>query len=74
MIDVPIVALAGSDDRTVLPKSVEEWARRTTSSFQMQTFPGGHFFLRERSAEITSLVFRFMGTRSRVPQAEPSLT
>jgi medium-chain acyl-[acyl-carrier-protein] hydrolase len=60
VIDAPIFALAGSGDRTVSSRSVKGWAKRTTSTFHLQTFSGGHFFIRERSAEVAASVYRIM--------------
>jgi surfactin synthase thioesterase subunit/glycosyltransferase involved in cell wall biosynthesis len=44
-LDCPIRAYGGSDDPNVKREHLEAWAKQTTSSFSLQIFPGGHFFI-----------------------------
>jgi medium-chain acyl-[acyl-carrier-protein] hydrolase len=41
----PILALGGTEDAWVNRASLEGWKRCTSSDFQIEMFPGGHFFL-----------------------------
>ncbi len=59
-LPVPLHVFAGAGDRIVPPAEMRPWGRHTTAEFEMQTFDGGHFFLREqgrafldRMAELT---------------------
>ncbi len=42
----PIVAYSGSDDHSVSQRHLELWREQTRASFDLQLFPGGHFYLR----------------------------
>jgi medium-chain acyl-[acyl-carrier-protein] hydrolase len=44
-LDVPIVAMGGSDDRAEPWHHVASWDRHTTAPFTFRLFSGGHFFL-----------------------------
>jgi surfactin synthase thioesterase subunit len=41
---VPLVALAGRDDASVSPETMDGWARFTRGDFNRHTVGGGHFF------------------------------
>jgi surfactin synthase thioesterase subunit len=43
---VPISAFGGVDDPYVLPADLDAWSEHTSARFDVQAFPGGHFFLR----------------------------
>ncbi|MFF7239081.1 alpha/beta fold hydrolase [Streptomyces collinus] len=45
----PLTALAGRDDPISPLADMAEWADYTDAGFRLQTLPGGHFFVRERS-------------------------
>ena len=51
-IDVPIVALAGTDDPAATQWRMKDWAMKTTGDFQGRTIPGDHFFPIARFAEV----------------------
>ena len=42
---VPMSALGGVDDPYVLSSDLEAWSEHTISGFDVQSFPGGHFFV-----------------------------
>jgi surfactin synthase thioesterase subunit len=44
-LPVPIVALAGEEDREYGPDEMLGWARHTSSTFQVRTISGDHFFV-----------------------------
>jgi medium-chain acyl-[acyl-carrier-protein] hydrolase len=44
-LKVPILALAGSDDKTVTGPSMAAWQRHTAYQMQFNQLPGGHFYL-----------------------------
>ena len=44
----PLVALAGEDDDVVDPAELPRWADETEDSFELRTFPGGHFYFQPR--------------------------
>jgi surfactin synthase thioesterase subunit len=51
MLSTPIVAFGGEDDELASPAELDAWAEHTTGSFQRLSFPGGHFFLHNESAQ-----------------------
>ena len=55
-LDVPILALGGRNDASTPPEELEPWRVHTTSSFGTRLFDGGHFFLRDRRAELLGVV------------------
>lgn len=44
-LDVPIVAIAGADDRETGPQQMRGWSRHTSAEFRLCTVPGNHFFV-----------------------------
>ena len=46
-IGVPTMAVAGADDPSIPPTAYEIARRKFTGSYQVQTYPGGHFVHRE---------------------------
>ncbi|MGC0367615.1 surfactin synthase thioesterase subunit [Rhodococcus sp. 27YEA15] len=57
-LDVPIRAYAGSDDHLVDVHDIAEWSRSTTNSFELEVFPGGHFFLHDSGRALRSDISR----------------
>ena len=55
-LDIPIHAFGGLEDPNIRPDHLEAWKEQTNSSFDLRTFPGGHFFIHtERAAFLTAL-------------------
>lgn len=54
--EVALLAIAGDKDDVAPAEDVAAWASWTTTSFEMATFPGGHFFLFDRPAETAEKV------------------
>lgn len=46
-LDCPILVAAGADDE-VKPAELDEWRLATRAAFELATFPGGHFYLRDQ--------------------------
>jgi medium-chain acyl-[acyl-carrier-protein] hydrolase len=44
-LSCPITAFGGAADATVEPWALDAWRRQTSNRFQIQTVPGGHFFV-----------------------------
>jgi surfactin synthase thioesterase subunit len=57
-VNCPISVLVGSDDPKTTLDEANVWAQHTTGSFDLQVFPGGHFFLTGQVYEIIRLLDR----------------
>ena len=56
LLDCPIVALHGDMDDFVPDFDVADWRHETTSSFRLERFSGGHFYLVDHWKAIAALV------------------
>lgn len=54
VIDVPITAFAGTHDPLATEAEVAAWQRHTTAGFDLVVLPGGHFYLKDDPAAVTS--------------------
>lgn len=51
-LDCPITALGGLLDPDVSRETLEPWREQTTAAFNLQMFPGDHFFLHQEQARV----------------------
>ena len=51
-LPVPILAYGGDADPNVTSEHMEAWREQTSSTFQRQEFPGGHFYLESARAPL----------------------
>ncbi|MPY59660.1 thioesterase II family protein [Streptomyces spongiae] len=56
VLDVPVTALVGDSDPRVDVDEAKAWQAHTTADFRLEVFPGGHFYLNDRVAEVAALV------------------
>ena len=64
---VPLLAIAGSDDRHAPPALVARWLERAGAEADSRCLPGDHFFLRSRQAELLACLVEVL--RARLPGA-----
>jgi pyochelin biosynthetic protein PchC len=64
-LSCPITVLLGDDDPRVGIGEGEAWARHTTGDFHLRVFPGGHFYLTDRSDAVIAAI----ATELSVPRA-----
>ncbi len=57
-LDCPITCFGGFDDHEARPEELEAWSEQTRSSFTLELFPGGHFFLHRDEAAVLQAVSR----------------
>jgi medium-chain acyl-[acyl-carrier-protein] hydrolase len=57
-LEIPIVAMGGLDDHTVLFEDLAGWRVHTSAAFELEMFPGGHFFLQEQRSHLLSILRR----------------
>ncbi|MGW6980355.1 thioesterase II family protein [Streptomyces sp. NPDC054932] len=55
-LDVPITALGGDTDPRAPVSGLHAWEEQTTGPFSVEVFPGGHFYLNDSEAELTSML------------------
>jgi medium-chain acyl-[acyl-carrier-protein] hydrolase len=56
LVNCPIFALGGTEDRIAGRDALERWRECTSASFVLQFFRGGHFFVREHRGEIVRII------------------
>ncbi|MFJ7910919.1 thioesterase II family protein [Kitasatospora sp. NPDC096204] len=55
-VSLPITALAGESDPNADVDQVGQWERHTTGAFDLRVFPGGHFYLADRTADVVEVL------------------
>ncbi|MGW6205342.1 thioesterase II family protein [Streptomyces sp. NPDC055089] len=55
-LGLDVVALVGDTDQQVTVDEAAAWREHTTASFELQVFPGGHFFLDSHVAPVLDLI------------------
>ncbi|MFJ4770750.1 thioesterase II family protein [Streptomyces uncialis] len=69
-VGFPITAAVGDQDPwTPLPEA-GTWRDRTTAAFDLRVFPGGHFYLNSRSAEVIAMLREHLATAPRTRDHE----
>lgn len=54
----PMTAFGGLQDASVSHEQLKDWVQHTRGTFALHMFPGDHFFLRGRQAELLQIVIR----------------
>lgn len=60
LISSPVTALAGDDDPVVPVSSMHAWAQTTSAAFDLQVFPGDHFYLVSSASALAGAVARHL--------------
>ncbi len=55
-LDCPITALGGLLDPETSRETLEPWREQTTAAFNLQMFPGDHFFLHQEQARVLRVI------------------
>ncbi|HEY9007788.1 MAG TPA: acyltransferase domain-containing protein [Ohtaekwangia sp.] len=55
-LDIPIIAIHGSEDERVKRSQIEQWSRETSASFKLIPRSGGHRYIEHDAAFVTQLV------------------
>jgi surfactin synthase thioesterase subunit len=58
MVACPITVLTGDSDPKTTMEEANAWAGHTSGAFDLQVFPGGHFFLTEHVDQIIAIMDR----------------
>jgi medium-chain acyl-[acyl-carrier-protein] hydrolase len=59
-LDIPILALAGNQDRIVSRSAMWGWCAHTRAHFELDQVPGGHFFATQNSVATADRVRTFL--------------
>jgi surfactin synthase thioesterase subunit len=51
-----VSVLVGADDPRVTPDEARDWRQHTTGAFDLQVFPGGHFYLGAQRQAVAAAV------------------
>ena len=57
-MEAPITVFAGLADRRLRREQLERWQIHTRNFFEVQTFPGDHFFWRDNAAPMLKVIER----------------
>ncbi|GGX35420.1 NDP-hexose 2,3-dehydratase family protein [Streptomyces chryseus] len=57
-LDCPVTVLTGAQDPNVPPEEANAWRDLTTGPFALHSFPGGHFYLNDRTDEVCRTIGR----------------
>jgi surfactin synthase thioesterase subunit len=58
LLDIPITAYGGAHDPCVSTAQLDGWREHTSSSFSLRVFPGDHFYLHDRKAQVVQDLWR----------------
>lgn len=56
VVGCPVTVLVGDSDPKATIEEARAWAEHTTGGFDLQVYPGGHFYLSEHQDEVTGLI------------------
>jgi medium-chain acyl-[acyl-carrier-protein] hydrolase len=59
-LDCPILAIGGDQDEWAHPAELAAWQMQTSSTFRVELFTGGHFYLQEALPQLLDLIAREM--------------
>lgn len=62
VIDIPITALAGTDDTRITPAQMQNWQSHTNVDFRMQMMVGDHFFPLSHFKQVLRIAGQRSGT------------
>ncbi|HQV04690.1 MULTISPECIES: alpha/beta fold hydrolase [unclassified Novosphingobium] len=57
-IDVPVLVLAGREDRMTNPEGLADWQLFTSSQYSLDWFDGEHYFLLDQAAAVATAIDR----------------
>jgi surfactin synthase thioesterase subunit len=59
-VNCPISVLVGDSDPKTSHEEASAWVRHTTGAFDLQTFPGGHFYLTQQAGDVIAMLARHL--------------
>ncbi|WP_328869742.1 alpha/beta fold hydrolase [Streptomyces sp. NBC_00287] len=60
-LSAPVTVLTGESDPRVSADDARAWEELTSGTFRLRSFPGGHFYLNGRPAEVTAAIRESVG-------------
>ncbi len=59
-LPIPIVAIRGTDDESVLAEDMLDWNKVTAGKFEFYEFPGDHFFINKKQEEFIAFLRKLL--------------
>lgn len=56
VVNCPVTVLVGDSDPKATIEEARAWSEHTAGAFDLQVYPGGHFYLSEHQDEVTDLI------------------
>jgi medium-chain acyl-[acyl-carrier-protein] hydrolase len=56
LLECPISAFGGTNDRKIRPNQLTQWGQHTRAGYIERAFPGDHFFLNSSRADLLAAV------------------
>ena len=63
LLDCPLTAFGGWQDKTVNHYEVAAWQEQTSSKFKLHMLPGGHFFIQSQQKQLFQLLLQYDALR-----------
>ncbi|MFD7919471.1 thioesterase II family protein [Streptomyces sp. NPDC059740] len=60
VVGCPVTALTGDDDPKTSVAQAQEWRHHTTDVFDLEVFPGGHFYLIDQMQQVVGVLDRHL--------------
>lgn len=73
-LPIPILALAGADDPRMTVAQAADWTEATAAGFELEVFPGGHFYLEPHRAAVINTVIEHMNEEKAMTTTPDELT
>lgn len=73
-LPIPILALAGADDPRMTVAQAADWTEATAAGFELEVFPGGHFYLEPHRVEVINTVIERLNEEKAMTTTPDELT
>lgn len=73
-LPIPILALAGADDPRMTVAQAADWTEATAAGFELEVFPGGHFYLEPHRVEVINTVIEHLNEEKAMTTTPDELT
>jgi surfactin synthase thioesterase subunit len=57
-VEAPVYAIGGDVDPRCPPEQLPEWEQYTSGKCEVQVFPGGHFFIKDKEGDLLAWIHK----------------